>query len=109
MARTSRARAGALPIEAVPWVRRMPRHARRTSGSVVGDSWPAWRWAWLIDVSRRDSSAVDRWVAMSDRYRISVAGSAGSALTPRSSHQVEKIRQSVAYARRVAGARLAAT
>jgi len=49
-----------------------------------------------IDVSRRDSSAVDCWPAMSDRYRISVAGAAGSAPTPLSSHQAVNSRQSVA-------------
>ena len=53
MARTSSVTAGALPVAAVPIVRRIPAQQARTTASAVGVATPAAWCAWLIEEIRR--------------------------------------------------------
>jgi hypothetical protein len=90
---------------ATPRSRQIPAKVARTTPWAVGESCPAARCITAIAASLRRS--VEGRPFRSARKRGTVCGLAGNASTVCAAHHVLKVRQSAAYARKVAGARAA--
>ena len=113
IARRSSGSVGETLSTATPLVRVIPAHTECSGSSrrLAGASWPVCRCAWLIAESRR--SSVDTLSPGVGRpsspggptsarlaiYKETASGEAGSAETPRPSHQAQKSAQSARYAR----------